>query len=264
MSQSAWNEVGAQVARSLSYVFHVESLLALSGLAFVLGAVEQVAVLPVGEPIVLFPAVARAIWAAYFYLVLRKAAAGSLRLPGPADLRDSWDALIYPLFQGAIVGLWYWGPLFLAAHWTIGLGPLARQMQLGGLKFVRRRHWVSYVFLGCELLGLPPTLIASAVESRALPLFDPSYGLRLVSRVPGAYLRSYGVLLALVWMAFFMDTLSSLLQQHLPVPLAAPVIGYLVTLWVPLAQARLVGQFAHTWGGQMLQAGPLEPLSTTQ
>lgn len=233
-----------QLLCSLRYVFHVESALQLGVLALLLGMIERAALLP-NTPAATAAALARILWATYFYLVLRRAAVGSRRLPALSDYRDSWDTLILPLIQASLVGLWYWGPMLIAAHYSVGLSAFSRQLQLSSLAFFRQPHVVSLVILGVEMLYLPAALVASATTGGLWRLLDPTCGLRLVSRVPRAYLATFAALQILVALAFLSSTASALMQQLLPIPLAGPVLGHLLTLWVPLAQARLLGDFVH-------------------
>ena len=95
------------------------------------------------------------------------------------------------------------------------------------------------------MVYLPAALTASATTGSLLRLFDPSFGLRTVLRQPQAWTAAMAALQALMVLAFVSSSLAALLQQSLPIPLAAPVLGHLLCLWVPLAQARLLGEFAH-------------------
>lgn len=246
MNRSYLSCVADQLWTALAEVVHINSLLSLAVLALFLGLVERLALLPFDLALLATVAVP-AVWATYFYLVMRNAANGSRRLPKLSDYRDAWDALIHPLLQGVVVGLWYWGPLLVCVRRTIGLTVFVRQLQLRSMVFFRQ-HWLpAYVLLGAEIIYLPAALIAASVSRRALPLLDPTYGLRRVWSVPGPFAVTFTALQPLVLLGFLMSTASALLQQAMPVPVAAPVMGHLLCLWVPLAQARLLGRFAHRW-----------------
>lgn len=239
-------DAAAQLSMPLKSVLHLDSLLSLAGLALLLGLTERTALLatePASIAVVLVPS----IWAVYFYLVLRKAAGGSNRPPRWSNYRDAWDTLVYPLMQGAVIGMWYWGPLVLAVRRTIGLTAFFRQNQLRSMDFFREPRAASYLLLLAELVYLPPALILSSVRRGLLRFFDPTYAIGRVTRVPREYAVAFAALQALVLASFLVDTLAALLQQVIPIPVAAPVLGHLIALWVPLAQARLLGGFAYRW-----------------
>lgn len=243
----------AQLAQALRYVVHVESFLAIGTLALVLAIIEGVAVFPT-SPATLSAALARTVWASYFYLVLRRAAAGSRRLPRIVDYRDSWDTLIYPLLQAAVASLWYWVLLLVCARYAVGLSAFAQQMQLHAVDLFRYPTVASYVLLGFAMVYLPAALIVSATRTPLRHLLEPTHGLRAVLAIPRAYTATFAAIQLLVLSAFVVTSVAALVQQSLPIPFAGPVLGHFLTLWIPLAQARLLGNFAYCWRDQLVGA----------
>jgi len=148
---------------------------------------------------------ARVIWCGYFFLVARKARLGKLRLPVFSDFRDTKDALLRPLIAAAFYALLMFGLVYL---------PVA--------------------LLGA-LTGAP----------RPWHHLDPLRGFRLARRVPRAFSFTFAILTLLTLVGFLLEVVSVRLAEALPIPLAGPVIRQLLRLWVPLAQARLLGGFVH-------------------
>jgi hypothetical protein len=243
LRRSYFNQLVLRLWPALRYVAHVESLLVLGILALLLGLVDRGAALP-NAPSTALALLSRTIWAAYFYLVLRKAATGSRRLPIIADYRATWDTLIHPLALGSGAAAWYVLLLMLLVRSTVGIDQFAQQFQLRALDFFRQPSALSHAVLLVTLLQLPPALAASATNNtRLLRFVDPSFGLRVVAQAAEDYLPTYGALQVLVVASFLMGTVSGLLDQALPIPVAGPVLRHMLQVWIPLAQARLLGEF---------------------
>jgi hypothetical protein len=113
-------KLGRAVAEVLEYLAHPESLLALSVLALILGVAEWLGDLPSGPAAMAHPT-ARLLWACYFFLVARKAALGSRRLPIPSDHLDTYDTLLQPLMQGLAATAISWGALLVLAASSTGV-----------------------------------------------------------------------------------------------------------------------------------------------
>lgn len=232
----------SRLSRAFGYLLHNDSALALASLAFVLVALEQLARLPFAGTRSAFP-IARAIWAAYFYLAFRKAADGSRRLPRLRDYRDSWDTLIHPLLQLALIGIWFWGPLLLYARATVGLDELVRRFSLAPLSLLRQADLTGYLLLGTWLIALPGMFVVSATRRELLVLLDPTCGLRMTWKLPQLFVPLLAQLQLLVVAGFAASTGAALLQQMLPIPLVGPLLATMVSLWIPLVEARLLGEF---------------------
>jgi hypothetical protein len=229
----------------LAYLVHVDSLLAMGVLAIVLSLLEWVAALP-GELTPLANVVARLIWGVYFYLVARKAAQGKLRLPTLGDYRDLVDALIKPVVAVGFATSWYWLLLGAASLWQVDLSEYLARFQAHPLVFLRQQGAVGSFLLAAGLIYLPVALVGTlAGAPRLWRHLDPTHGFRLVWRVPHAFAVMFTLLSVLALLGFTLEALSMRLVEALPIPLAAPVIRHLMRLWVPLAQARLVGGFVH-------------------
>lgn len=237
------NDVFRNLREALRYVAHVDSFLALGVVSLVLGVVDRVAGLP-GAPETFLVFASRLTWAGYFYLVFRKSAGGSRRLPTPSDYRATWETFIYPLAQGLAAAVWYLALLGLLVQETVGFDRFVQEFQLRALDFFRQPHVLTHALLLFTLVQLPPALVASAFpETTVLPLLDPTYGIRRASQAPSAYLTTFAALQFLVVASFLTGTAAGLLEQALPVPIAAPVLRHLLQLWVSLAEARLLGDF---------------------
>lgn len=234
----------AQLGAALRYALHIESLLALAALALAVSLAQWVGTLPFASATLAWP-LARAVAAAYLFFVLRKAASGSLRLPQLEDHRDVWDATVFPLMQLALVGAWYVVGLLVVAQQTVGLEAFAVRYEWRVLELFRQPRVAPALLLALTLLYLPAALAAAAVRRKLLVLLDPSYGLRLVAVVGRAYLRAFAGLCALTVLIFVADGLGMALERAVAIPLAAPVMHNLLGHWLPLAQARLLGDFVH-------------------
>ena len=234
----------ARLGAAVGYVAHMESLRMMAVVALVVSALEQTAALPplafAAAPILI---VARAVHGGYFYLVFRKAAAGSLRLPQLRDYRDSWDVLIFPLLQGLVVSVWIWAPLLVYVALSGDWHDFLQRQQLHPLSLFRGRSYQLYSLLALQMLYLPAALVASAARGSLWRLLDPTFGLRLSLRAPRAYAMSYALVVMLLLAGFLMHTAGALLRQALPIPVATPILAHLLALWVPLAQMRLLGDF---------------------
>jgi len=227
----------------LVYLIHVDSLLAMSVLAIVLSVLEWVGSLP-SELAPLANVAARLLWFTYFFFVARKAAMGKLRLPVPSDFRDPLDGLIRPLTAVIFATLWYW--VVLAAHtlWTADTTELLQQYQAHPLMFLVQQGPAGYGLLGLALLYLPMGVVGALSGGPLSRHLNPLHALARVSRIPRAYAIAFSLLATLVLVGFIIDGLAARLEV-LPIPLAGPVIQHLMGLWVPLAQARLLGGFVY-------------------
>jgi hypothetical protein len=232
----------------LGYLIHVDSFLAMAGIAIVLASLEWIGDLPSPGTELAYPA-ARVLWGAYFFLVARKASKDKLRLPVPSDLRDLREFLLRPLVQVGLATLPYWLALLIAIQVTVGLEDFVFRFRNQPLDFMWHRGALGYVMLGVGVLYIPLAVVAALSSGRrVLRLADPTRGLRLIWRNP-ELLRCYAVMFAIlctfIVAGFALDALGRQIVAALPIPLAAPVIRYLMRLWVTLAQARLVGGFVH-------------------
>lgn len=238
--RGAW----AELRGVFGYLAHKDSLLAVSVLALLLGALEWAGRFPGRLPLAALVA-GRLLWAGYFYLVARKACLGSRRLPVLTDFTDTWDALILPLLRALLAVL----PLLatLALYIQLGRGwsaflelhetrPLALLLDGGAL---------GLLVLLPGLLLLPTMLVGALCGGGLLRLLNPIAALALVARRPQAYLRTFALVNLLgVLMAGTVD-LGQMLKAALPIPVASAVLAHFLALWFPLAQARLLGGFAR-------------------
>lgn len=240
----------------LRYLLHVDSLLAMGVMAIVLSAIEWVGALP-HELSGLANVLARLLWCAYFYLVAGKAAMGKLRLPVLSDYRDTWGALILPLGRVTLATSWYWVLFFGLSVLLLDfqLVDFLGRFQAHPLLFLREQAALGYLLLGVGMIDLPLAVVAALVGGSVRMLLDPLYGLRLVVRAPRGYSITFGALIGLGLVGFSLEALGEMLAARAPVPLAAPVIRYLLRLWVPLAQARLLGEFVCCYRDRLAPAG---------
>ena len=234
-----------QMPHIAAYLVHVDSLLAMGGLAIVLSLLEWVGALP-GEAAWLANVGARLIWCTYFFLVARKAALGKLRLPVPTDFRDPVDALIKPLLAVCLASCWFWGVAGMVSLLALDMSGYLDRFQAHPLIFLRQQGAVGYLLFGAGLFFLPVAAISALCGApRLWHQLNPLHGLRMIWRVPRAYTAMYALLCALALFGFALEALGGRLAEVLPIPLVAPVIRHLMRLWVPLAQARLVGGFVY-------------------
>lgn len=234
--------VRQRLRRALGYAVHADSWAALGMLAFVLALADRLAALWAGATVALAVA-GRLLFLGYFYLVLRKASGGSLRLPRLHDYRASWDTLVFPLVQGVAIALWYWAPLLWAAQQTLGLGDFANRLQLRALELLRAPRWPGLVWLGFELAYLPAALALAARTRESWRLTWPPLIWREAWRSGRAFLGLTMALQPLVIAMVCFDALGGLLEDAVPVPFAAPLARHLFACWAALVQARLVGDF---------------------
>ena len=232
-----------QLPGILRYVVHVDSFLAMGVLAVVLSVLDWLGRFPGTTGAFAVP-LSSLTWGVYFFLVARKASIGSRRLPVWDDFRDTWDALILPLVRAAVSTSWCWIALMLYVQFSGGVDQFLELYRAQPLVLLTRQGWVGHVLLAAGLVFLPVSLLAALVERRALALLDPLRGFRLVVRLPGAFAVMFLLVNALGVLGVLMDAVGTVIQSMLPIPLAAPVLSYLVGLWVDLAQARLLGGFA--------------------
>jgi hypothetical protein len=226
------------------YLVHVDSLLAMGVLAVVLSAMEWIGTLP-GDFTILGSLGARLLWSVFFYLVARKASLGKLRLPVLSDFRDTRDALIKPLIAAAFATCWYWIVMCGFCVATLGIVDYLERLQASSLLF-HQQGIVGYGLLALGMLYLPVALLgALSGAPRLFHHLDPLYGFRLVWRVPRAFSVTFAVLSLFTVVGYVLAAASARLAEVLPIPLAGPVLRHLLRLWVPLAQARLLGGFVH-------------------
>jgi hypothetical protein len=250
----AFGRTGGE-AGVLAYLAHRDSLLALGVLALLLSVLESAGSWPGALSGVGF-VLARLGWAIYFFLVVRKAALGSKRLPVPSDHVDTWDTLLQPLIQSAVATAAFWVPLLVFVHLTVGVRDFVERYQAHPLMFLGDHGIVGRVLLGAGLVQVPCALVASILSREILAPLDPLLGFRMVRRVASAYAATFAILSGLGLLGYVIDVAAMRLQAEIPIPLAAPVLSHLVRLWVPLAQARLLGQFIRDNRGRLLEARP--------
>ena len=226
------------------YVAHVDSLLAIAVLAVLLSFLEWIGTLPFvlsGGSLLL----ARLLWALYFFLVTRKAARGSRRLPVRTDYLDTWEALVQPALQLGLALAWYVVLLGIFAAVRVGIPDFVERYQARPMVFLSQQGIVGHVILALGILYVPLAVIATLCRRGVLRFINPLLGVRAASRVGNAYLVTFGLICALGLVSLAMDGLATKLEVAMPIPLAAPVLSHMLRLWVPLAQARLVGGFAY-------------------
>ena len=230
----------------LGYLAHRDSLLALSVLAVILSVTEWVAGMPTALAILGFPA-ARVLWACYFFLAARKAALGSRRLPIPSDHLDTYDTLLQPLLQGMVATAPSWGALLVRAGIGTGLGDFLSRHQGRPLQFLADQGLTGYVLLALWVVQVPIGAVAALSCHRVLQCADPTVGVRLLRRTGLAYPILFVTLCVLALIGHAVDIGASRLGAVFPVPLAGPVLLHFIQMWLPLAQARLLGDFVHRY-----------------
>jgi hypothetical protein len=234
-----------QFPSTLAYVVHVDSWLALGTLALVLGLLQWLGTFPGAMAKLAFPT-ARLIWFAYFFLVARKAALGKKRLPIPSDYLDAWDTLIQPLLQVGLATSWYWGGVLIFLHYRVGLQDFIERYQAHPLFLLSQQGILGYLVLGVGIFFVPLSLLGALCCRRGiLHSLDPTVGFRLAQRVSQHYIQLFLMVSFLGGVGLIMDFFGTVLETTLLIPLASPVIGQLPRLWVPLAQARLLGSFVY-------------------
>jgi hypothetical protein len=226
------------------YMLHADSFLVLAILAILLCTLEWAATLPGEISPLAFPA-ARLTYAFYFYLVARKAAAGSRRLPTLRDYRDSWDALILPLLKALVATLPLWAALLIFARFSTGLVGFIERYEAQPLALLRTKGLLGYAVLAGFAIHLPVALCATMLDRSLLACLDPTVGYRLLLPAASRYVEVFGLLCLAGIAGLLLDGLGDLLASALPIPLATPVLCSLLRLLVPLGQARLLGDFVH-------------------
>jgi succinate dehydrogenase hydrophobic anchor subunit len=233
-----------RIPEVLAYVGHVDSLLAIAVLAVLLSLLEWIGTLP----FVLSGAVlllARATWGLYFYLVTHKAARGSRRLPAPADYLDTWETLAQPLLQLTLALFWYAALVTAFAAVRVGIPDFIERYQARPMVFLSQQGVVGHVILAVGILHLPSAVLATLCRRGILRFLDPTLGVRAAACVQQAYLVAFALTTTLGLVGLTMDGIAAKLEVAMPIPLAAPVLGHMLRLWIPLAQSRLVGGFAY-------------------
>jgi hypothetical protein len=243
-----------ELTEVLGYLMHPDSLLALSVLAVILSLTEWVGTLPTMLAVLGYPT-ARLLWASYFLLVARKAALGSRRLPIPSDHIDTWDTLIQPLLQGLLATALSWGALLVYAAGTTGVADFVSRYQGHPLQFLADQRLGGHALIALWMVQVPAGVVAVLGGRRGLSVADPTLGLRLLRRTGAAWPITFATLCALALLGHAADIGASRLGAAFPVPLAGPVLAHLLQLWVPLAQARLLGRFVYRFG-PWLEAQP--------
>ena len=226
----------------LAYMLHTESLLAVLTLAFCSTLLEWLGDLPWGWQALFFGA-ARGLPVIFFYLAMRKATTGSLRLPRWRDFHDRWDTLIFPLVQLAILGTSF--TLLFVAHLlhSVGWRSFVERYQCRPLAVLRRTEPQSVALLFTAYGLIPTGLIAAVMSHASLRLLDPSYGWRFVWRVPGPFAVLSATLGALTLLLFAADTAGLWLERRMPIPFVSSVVRNATAQAVLLAQALLIGRF---------------------
>lgn len=236
------------------YLMHSDTLLAISVLAVALSVTDWVASLPTSVAVLGYP-LARLLWACYFFLVARKASLGSRRLPVPSDHVDTWDSLVQPLLQGLLATSVSWGALLVFAAGSTGIGDFLSRYQGHPLQFFADQRLPGYVVMSLWLVQVPAGVVAALCSRSLLACANPGLGLRLVRRTGPAYPIVFTALCVLALAGHALHIAGSRLGTVLPIPLAGPVLVYVIQLWVPMAQARIIGDFIYRYR-PWLEAGP--------
>ncbi len=226
----------------LSYLLHPDSFLALALLALALGVLTYVGRLPGALHLLAIPA-GRILWGSYFFLVAHRTARGSRRLPSAVDFLDTWDLMILPLTRAMLATSWCWAGLILHVESTLGVERFLTLYRAEPLPYLQGQGVLGHCLMTAGLVMLPPALVAALSHDRILGQLDPSLGIRLVSSVHSSYAILFLLLSALGVAGRGVDLTASLFQISVPIPLASSVITIFLGLWVPLAQARLLGEW---------------------
>ncbi len=230
--------------RVVGYLVHRDSLLAIGTLALLLSMLEWLGTLP-WEPLALAIPAARVFMATYFFLVARKASLGSRRLPVPSDHLDTWDSLFQPLLQVLLAAAPSLLALLLYAQLRAGVMDFVERFQARPMVYLGAQGVLGYVLLGVFMIQVPLAILTALCTRRLLESLDPRTGFRLAWRTGASYPIVFLIVSALGLIGQVMDRVAMQLHAELPIPLAAPVLGHLLRLWVPLAQARMLGDFIH-------------------
>lgn len=228
----------------LGYLAHRDSLLAIGTLALLLSLLEWIGTLP-WEVLALATPLARLFMATYFFLVARKAALGSRRLPVPSDHLDTWDTLFQPLLQVLLAAAPSLLALLSYAQLRAGVMDFVERYQARPMVYLGDQGIAGYLLLAAFMIQVPLAVLTALSTRRMIESLDPRTGLRLAWRTGAAYPLVFLMVSCLGLIGQLMDRVAMQLHAELPIPLAAPVLGHLLRLWVPLVQARQFGEFIH-------------------
>lgn len=242
-----------RVQRVFGYLIHRDSFLALGAMALFQGILDWLGRLPGALPALAHPLSSLA-FAGYFVLVANKAALGDRRLPTFMDIMDTWDLLMLPLTRATLATLWCWTALALWLTRALGFNGAMEAMLTNPMDLLVGQGLGGNLMFLLGLMALPLCMLAALAHRSILRQLDPSLGLRLACRVATPFLFTFIALHLFGWVNIVLSASASLAQNAIPIPLASTVMAYFVRLWMPLAQARLMGEFV--WDHRTLLTMP--------
>jgi hypothetical protein len=183
-------------------------------------------------------ALAGAVAAAFFSVVLRQTALGRLELPDPAGYGDPDQRFFGPLLSLLTAFAVGWVPVGL---WFLATDSWAR---LGepGLAFSEPLLLGIYVIV---LAYLPGALMVAAVTSSVLAVVNPLRVVVLVARIPGQYAATALFVAALVALEVLLVPLLRSLLLRAWVPVLSGVVLAAAALVLPALVALTLGRLVY-------------------
>jgi len=195
---------------------------------------------------VLLRFIAFGMFAGYFFLVLRRAAAGETTLPRAGDFSNAIDDIFLPAIRLFLATAILWGP-------TVGyLFYKAFSMAPGQDPTTVWLDPVILLILAVSTAYVPGAIIIAAISEDTGDVLNPMNVLAIVTRVPGQYFLTVGVCTVLTGIdavvGFTLMAIFSLMPLWFIAPFVIIFAGMFIPMLIALILGRLIFQNSEAFG----------------
>ena len=186
--------------------------------------------------------VAGAIYASYYFLIIRKTAMGHVKLPLPRHFMDLFEDLLFPFLRFCLATALLWLPAFLyIKHYYAEIGFVALLMN-PHLIF----NDVILLLLFClSALYFPAAMITAAINERLIDMHNPLIILGIILRIPKQYFLTVTVWLVLTIGDFYlMKWATPFFIFNLGLRFGTITIS-VISLFIPLLTALILGRMIY-------------------
>lgn len=173
-----------------------------------------------------------------YFMVIRSAAFGGVELPDTDDFRGWWEDVFAPLFRFTLATALVWAPAVAWIAHRRGIGALLEPEPLLSDPFV-----VGLIAAG--ILYFPAAILAAAIGQETLPMLNPFVTLRMIFRMPGAYLGTLAFLIVCLVVDGVVDLAFLRAEARVRLPVVVPLVGEAAGILVPLLASMVLGRLVY-------------------
>ena len=216
-------------SRLILAIFSVEGAIQLLAVAVVLTLLPYI---PFGGLL------AAGVYIGYYFLIIRKAAMGSDRLPAPDDFSDWLDDIVLPFFRFMLASSVLWVPALIYIVTAKGMVAISAPRSL-------LTDPVLLLIIAASLLYFPGAMITAAVTESTWSTINPLVIVGIVLRIPAQYVLTVAIWGGLTVVNLVLVGPLKALLVMIPIPILPSIVAGMIGLVLPFLTALIMGRLVY-------------------